>query len=150
MHNLHSRVIFFSQDKDALCQETQVSLGAVVRAYLLSGRRKYAEKFCAEHNMSERHFFWLQARALARNHDWKGLESLACDRRFPYDNLSLVELCQRFGAPKSELAKHIARVQNGSRRAELFTEAGLDDGSQFDSDKSHSTFASKAVEFFSI
>ena len=122
----------------------------MVRAYLLSGRTKYAEKFCAEHNMSERHFFWLQARALARNHDWKNLESLASDRRFPNGNLSLVELCQRFGAPKSELAKHIARVQNGPRRAELFTEAGLDYGSQVDFDKPQSTFASKAVEFFSM
>ena len=75
--------------------------------------------------MSDRHFYWVKASTLAQKHDWDNLESFALERRSPIGYLPFVELCQKYGAPKPELTKYIAKIPDAGQRAVLYTQAGL-------------------------
>jgi len=102
---------------------TERNLRGVVRALILEGRSKLAGKFRADFNMSERHFYWVKASALALKHDWNALDMFAGEKRPPIGYLPFVELCQQHGAPKSELSKYISKIPDISQRVLLYTQA---------------------------
>ena len=132
--------------ENALSGIPQKSLAAIVKHFIRNGELKEAQKIRVAFGVSDRHFYWWHASVLASNRDWRALETLASDKNCPLGALALIELGERYGAPKVELAKYLARLPNTRQRAAMFAEVGLED--QSTGEEPH-TFATKAAGFFS-
>ncbi|MDA9097998.1 hypothetical protein N9L76_03595, partial [bacterium] len=124
----------------------QKSIAVIVKHFIRNGELKEAQKIRAAFGVSDRHFYWLHASVLASKRDWRALETLASEKNCPLGALALLELGERYGAPKVELAKYLARLPNTRQRAVMFAEVGLED--QITRVEPH-TFATKAAGFFS-
>ena len=130
----------------ALSGVPQKSIAVIVKHFIRNGELKEAQKIRAAFGVSDRHFYWLHASVLASKRDWRALETLASEKNCPLGALALLELGERYGAPKVELAKYLARLPNTRQRAVMFAEVGLED--QITRVEPH-TFATKAAGFFS-
>ncbi len=130
-------------------QTSQTSLRRYVKSLFLEGSTKEALQLSSDVNMSLRHVHWVHAEALAHKHAWRGLELLARDTHSHISCVHIIELCQRYGAPKNEISKHIARISDVHQKVELYREVGLVDEAQRLVESSQAkTFATKAVDFF--
>ena len=151
----HERVLDETQRLIRLGTETRVenvlggvpqkSLAAIVKRLVRDGDLKEARRIRVAFSMSDRHFCWLHATVLASKCDWRALEALANERNCPLGALTFLELGERFGAPKVELAKYLAKLPNTPERAALYHEVGLEDKVTREESQ---PFATKAAGFF--
>ena len=151
----HERVLDETQRLIRLGTETRVenalggvpqkSLAAIVKRLVRDGDLKEARRIRVAFSMSDRHFCWLHATVLASKCDWRALEALANERNCPLGALTFLELGERFGAPKVELAKYLAKLPHTPQRAALYHEVGLEDRVTRDEAQ---PFATKAAGFF--
>jgi hypothetical protein len=130
---------------NALGDVPQKSLAAIVKRLIRDGDLKEAQRIRVAFSMSDRHFCWLHATVLASECDWRALEALANERNCPLGALTFLELGERFGAPKVELAKYLAKLPHSPQRTALYHEVGLEDKVTREESQ---PFATKAAGFF--
>jgi len=102
-----------------------LSLAETAYTLLRDGLPKPAAKLRADFRLSDRHWAWLRARAAVALRDWDGLYAQAEEKKPGTGHAALVELALDGGAPRTELARLIARVPEPTARAEFFTQASM-------------------------
>mmetsp|Transcript_16747 Transcript_16747/g.54755 ORF Transcript_16747/g.54755 Transcript_16747/m.54755 type:complete len:834 (-) Transcript_16747:45-2546(-) len=130
-----------------------LSLADTILALIQSGNVKAASKLKSEFKVSEKHWCWMQLRALVAKKDWEALDKLCLDRKPPIGYVPFVQLCIEAGAPKHVLAPYIAKLPEPSARVEYYKLAGLtreaEEAETQAAAREAQTFQNKATSFFS-
>ncbi|KAK9823042.1 hypothetical protein WJX81_002597 [Elliptochloris bilobata] len=97
-----------------------LSLAATLRQCIRLGNARAAARVRTEFRVSDKRFWPLKVRTLAREKDWDGLEAFAREKKPPIGFEPFVAAARAHGAPDAVTARFIARMADGKRKAEEY------------------------------
>ncbi|KAF8707479.1 Vps16, C-terminal region, partial [Rhizoctonia solani] len=120
------RLLTFQQqlekDLEGRVEVVGLSVNATIRACLLNGQSKKAEKIRADWKVPDKRFWYVKLYALTELRDWDGLEQLAKSRRSPIGYEPFVTHLVAQGHLK-QAASYVPRC-DAPKRAELYVKCG--------------------------
>mmetsp|Transcript_15272 Transcript_15272/g.46155 ORF Transcript_15272/g.46155 Transcript_15272/m.46155 type:complete len:862 (+) Transcript_15272:225-2810(+) len=102
-----------------------LSVVGTIRQALKLGNERAAQRVRSEFRVTDKRFWGIKIRALAADQQWDALDAFAQDRRSPVGLEPFIAAARAHGAPTGVVARFIARMPNGKRKAEEYASAGL-------------------------
>lgn len=102
-----------------------LSVVATIRQALKLGNNAVATRVQSEFKVSDGRFWGIKIRALAAEQQWDSLDACTRDRRLPLDMLPFIAAARHHNAPAGVIARFIARMPKGKKKAEEFAAVGM-------------------------
>eukprot|EP00271_Cylindrocystis_brebissonii_P000758 TRINITY_DN10976_c0_g1_i1.p1 TRINITY_DN10976_c0_g1~~TRINITY_DN10976_c0_g1_i1.p1 ORF type:complete len:853 (+),score=157.26 TRINITY_DN10976_c0_g1_i1:467-3025(+) len=103
-----------------------LSVSETIRKCLALGNQRMAQRVRNEMKVPDKRFYWIKARALAKNKEWEALERFSKEKKPPTGFRPFVDVCIEEKMPH-EAAKYIPKLTDLQEQAEAYMRLGLVD-----------------------
>lgn len=100
-----------------------MSIADTVYHAMLLGEMKKATKIKSEFRMSDKKFWWLKVKALAKMQEWEELQKFAASKKSPIGYAPFVQVCMQQKA-NHEAVKYVSRITNPQEKVEFYIQLG--------------------------
>eukprot|EP00873_Tetraselmis_striata_P045222 jgi/Tetstr1/465486/TSEL_010170.t1 len=103
-----------------------LSVAETLQTAIAIGNQRAAAAIRSEFKISDKRFWWIKVKTLAKTKDWDALEAFARERKVsPIGIEPFIRACKEHEAPQHVLAFMISRMTDLKAKAEAYAQVGL-------------------------